>query len=200
VVDIPFYFSEPKSHPRPFVSDFKSGAKTAGLVLWNGWKDGVIGMIKQPYAGYKRHGILGGAAGSLAATVNICLKPTIGTLASLTWLSRGTYASIRDLVVNYKKEGRYISSTLIDVNLSLSTANNVQTQDDKRISSAAKTAANISGFHPKVCQHIIDEFEKIKIEHEQKKVSSATRRNPVSFFAQINKRRRSRSLNRCHDS
>ena len=197
-----FYFSEPKSRSRPIVHDFKSGAKTAGLVLWNGWKDGVTGVITTPYTGYKRHGILGGAAGSLIATVNICIKPTVGILSSLTWLSRGSYASIRDLVENYKKEGRYISSALIDVNTLLSTANNGQIQNevDESISLAAKSAANVSGFHPKICQHIIDEFQKIKTEHEKKNPLATKKRNPLSFFSNTNKSRRSRSLNRSHPS
>lgn len=195
---LPFYFSEPKSRPRPFVKDFKSGAKTAGLVLWNGWKDGVTGMVTTPYTGYKRHGILGGAAGSLLATVNICIKPTVGILSSLTWLSRGSYASIRHLVENYKKEGRYISSALIDVNASLSAANTDGTHNevDERISSAANSAANVSGFHPKICQHIIDEFQKIKTEYEKKNPPSTKKRNPLSFFSNTNKGKRSRSLTR----
>jgi hypothetical protein len=195
--------SDPKARPRPFVKDFKSGAKAAGSVLWNGWKDGVTGLIRQPHAGYKRHGILGGAAGSIIATVNICMKPTVGTLASVTWLGRGTYASVRDVVRNYKQEGRRMSPTLFDVASSLSTASNSQTQDDEdtEISSAAKTAANISGFHPKVCQHIIHEFEKIKIDHEQKLASSPSKkRNPMSLFCHNNKNKRSPSPNRRHDS
>lgn len=200
--DLPFYFSEPKSRPRPFVNDFKSGARTAGLVLWNGWKDGVTGVVTKPYTGYKRHGILGGAAGSLIATVNICIKPTVGILSSLTWLSRGSYASIRHLVENYKKEGRHISSALIDVNTSLSTTSSDQTQNevDESISSAAKSAANISGFHPKICQHIIDEFHKIKTEYEKKNPPATKKRAPLSFFSSTNKGKRSRSLNRPHDA
>jgi hypothetical protein len=188
--------SDPKARPRPFVKDFKSGAKAAGSVLWNGWKDGVTGLIRQPHAGYKRHGILGGAAGSIIATVNICMKPTVGTLASVTWLGRGTYASVRDVVRNYKQEGRRMSPTLFDVASSLSTASNSQTQDDEdtEISSAAKTAANISGFHPKVCQNIIDEFEKIKAEHERHMDSSSTRKKyPLAYFSNKNKSKRSSS-------
>jgi hypothetical protein len=186
MINILFHSSDPKARPRPFVSDFKSGAKAAGLVLWNGWKDGVTGMIQQPQTGYKRHGILGGAAGSLIASVNICMKPTVGTLASVTWLSRGTYASVRNVIENYKREGRRVSPQLFDATSSLSTTSNAETQDedDKEISLAAKFAANISGFHPKVCQHIIHEFEKIKIEHEQKMASSSTKKKrPVVFFS-----------------
>lgn len=131
--------------------------------------------------------------------MNICIKPTISTLASVTWLSRGTYAGIKNLLRNYKKEGRYISSKVFHINSSLSTESNVQTEneDNEQITSTAKIAANISGYHPKVCQHIIDEFEKIKIEYEQKIFSSSTKKkSSMSLLFPPNKTKRSSSLNR----
>jgi len=190
-----FVYSDPKARPRPCIKGFKSGAIAAGLSFWNGWKDGFVGLVKEPYNGYKRHGVLGGAAGSLMGTVNVGLKPVIGTMSSLTWLGRGSYVSLRNVIENYKKEGRYISSNLIEVT---STNNDAQTQNEnmKHISSAAKNASKISGYHPEVCQHIIDEFQRIKSEHEQEKKSSTNRRNPISFFSKTNKNNRSRSLNR----
>ncbi|CAF1213213.1 unnamed protein product [Rotaria sordida] len=165
-------YSDPKARPRPRVTDFKSGAQAAGQALWNGWKDGVTGIIKQPRVGYERHGVLGGAAGSLIATINMGMKPAVGTLSSLTWLSRGTYASVRKTVETYRNEGRRFSTKLFDTASSAQDNEQLQVDDDEGISSAAKTAAIRSGFHPKVCQHILDGFEKIKIEHEQKMVSS----------------------------
>jgi hypothetical protein len=191
-----FHLSDSKARPRPVVIDFQSGAKTAGLVLWNGWKDGVTGMIRQPRAGYKRHGILGGAAGSLIATVNILIKPGLGTLSSITWLGRGIHASVRNVLEKYKKEGRRLSPKLFDVTSSLSIANNEETQNenDREVSSTAKMAANISGFHPKVCQNIIDEFEKIKAKHERHMDSSSTRKKyPLPYFSNKNKSKRSSS-------
>ena len=127
------------------------------------------------------------------------MKPTVGTCASVIWLTRGAYASIRTLIENYKKEGRHISSKLFDDNLSSSNETNVQTEDEDNIniSSVAKHAANISGYHPKVCQCIIDEFKKIQNEHEQKMASSSRRkRNPISLFSISNRTKRSYSMNR----
>jgi len=191
------HFSESKAHPRPVVTDFESGAKAAGSVLWNGWKDGVTGIIKEPRAGYKRHGILGGAAGSLIATVNIVMKPSLSSLSSITWLGRGVDASVRNVLEKYKKEGRHLSPKIFDVTSSLSIASNEETQNDNHrdVSSPAKIAANISGFHPKVCQHIIDEFEKIKAEHERHLASSSTKKKYRTVsFSNNNKTRRSSSL------
>lgn len=169
--------------------------------MWNGWKEGITGIVKHPQAGYKKHGAAGAVAGSFIATINLCVKPAVGTLASLTWLSRGAYASLRDVVRNYQNEGRNISSKLIDLNSSLSATDNTQTsaEEDTCISAAAKQAAKISGYHPKICQHIIDEFEKLQTEHKHEKQSSSTRKpNPVSFLSRTVKKRESASLDRRH--
>ncbi|CAF1105142.1 unnamed protein product [Rotaria sordida] len=171
-------YSSPKVRQRPRVTDFKSGAKAARLSLWNGWKDGVTGIVKQPRAGYERHGVLGGAAGSLIATVNMAMKPTVGTLSSITWLSRGTYASVRKTVETYGNEGRRISTKLFDTTSSMTYNGQFQEDEDEEISTAVKMASTRSGFPPRVCQHIIREFEKIKLEQEQKiAVSLKKKRN-----------------------
>ncbi|CAF2683629.1 unnamed protein product [Rotaria sp. Silwood2] len=182
-------YSNPKVHQRqrPRVTDFKSGAKAAGLSLWNGWKDGVTGIVKQPRVGYERHGVLGGAAGSLIATVNIAIKPAVGTLSSVTWISRGTYASVRKAVETYRNEGRRISTKLFDTASPIKCDEEFQENEDEEISAAVKMAAARSDFHPKVCQLILQEFEKIKQEREQKIASaSKKKRNITNFFTNIN--------------
>ncbi|CAF3768930.1 unnamed protein product [Rotaria sordida] len=173
-------YSDPNTRPRPKVTDFKSGAKAAGLALRNGWKDGITGVVKQPRVGYQRHGALGGAAGSLIATVNMAMKPAVGTLSSVTWLSRGTYASVKKTVETYKNEGRLISTKLFNTASSTQDNEQLQTDDNEEISSAAKIAAIRSGFHPKVCQHILDEFEKIKIERTKNIACSMKKKKSVS--------------------
>ncbi|CAF0759870.1 unnamed protein product [Adineta ricciae] len=174
-------YSNPKARERPRVTDFKSGAKAAGLALYNGWKDGITGIVKQPRAGYQRHGALGTAAGSLIATVNVALKPTVGTLSSITWLSRGTYASVRKTIETYRNEGRQISSKLFDA----SSTNGEQTMHDDAgasYSATVKTASARSGFHPKVCQHILDEFERVKREQEQEASVKTGKKHRLSDF------------------
>lgn len=116
----------------------------------------------------------------------------------MTWLSRGAYASLRNIVQNYRNEGRHLSSTLIDVNATLSTENDKQTssEQDENISSAAKRAANVSGYHPKICQYIMDEFGTVKAEYEQKMLARTKKQNPVAFFSRPFKSRQSPSPNR----
>ncbi|CAF2655037.1 unnamed protein product [Rotaria sp. Silwood2] len=190
-------YNDAQTRPRPRVTDFKSGAKAAGLALWNGWKDGMTGIVRQPRAGYQRHGVLGGAAGTLIATVNIGMKPAVGTMSSLTWLSRGTYASVRKAIETYRNEGRRISRKLFDTSFSTQDNERLQVDDDEGISSAAKIAASKSGFHPKVCQHILDEFEKIQIEYDQKMASSIKKSKSIpNFFSNTSKTLKALSSNR----
>ncbi|CAF0924905.1 unnamed protein product [Adineta steineri] len=172
-------YSAPENRQRPRVTDFKSGAKAASLALINGWKDGFTGIVTQPRAGYERHGALGSVAGSLIATANIAVKPTVGTLSSVTYLSRGAYASVRKTIETYRNEGRHISSKLFDTSSSNEGDESLQkNNDDEEISTIIKTAATRSGYHPKVCQHIIQEFEKIK--QEQSTNPSINKRKGIS--------------------
>jgi ABC-type uncharacterized transport system substrate-binding protein len=119
------------------------------------------------------------------AAVNLAVKPTVGTLSSLTWLSRGTYASVKKTFVTYQSEGRHISTKLFDTASSTTFTGELQQNDDdddEEVSSAAKIAAARSNFHPLVCQLILDEFEKIKDEREPKMASSSKKKNSISKF------------------
>ncbi len=106
----------------------------------------------------------------------------MGTHPSLTRLARGPYASVSKTVEIYRNEGRYISTKLFDITPSTTNNEQLQDNDDEEISSAAKTAATASGFHPKVCQHILDEFEKIKLEREQITVSTTKKKKEYYPF------------------
>jgi 23S rRNA A1618 N6-methylase RlmF len=108
------------------------------------------------------------------------MKPAVGTLSSFTWLTRGTYASVKKTIETYRNEGRHISTNLFDTGSSTKSDEQLQEDDDKEISLAAKMAAARSGFHPKVCQRILDEFEKIKIEQEKKMASSKKKNKTIT--------------------
>ena len=152
--------------------------------MWQGWKEGFTGIVTQPRRGYEKHGALGGAAGTLIATVNMAVKPSVGTLSSITWLGRGTYASVAKAVEAYQKEGRRISTNLFD--RAPTTSNGEQgtvPEDDSDIPASVRKAALVSGFHPSVCQDIIAEFEKIKAERKQATASpSSKKKNAVREF------------------
>lgn len=125
------------------------------------------------------------------------MKPAVGTMSSLTWLSRGTYASARKAIETYRNEGRRISTKLFDTTLSTQGNEQLQLDHDEAFSSMAKTAAAKSGFHPTVCQHILDEFEKIRTEYEQNMAHSMKKKKSISnFFTNAERTIRGLSPNR----
>ncbi|UJR35014.1 hypothetical protein I4U23_027790 [Adineta vaga] len=169
-------FSELDAHERPRVTDFKSGVNAASHSILNGWKDGITGFIRKPRIGYRRHGILGGATGGLVATANGFVKPTVGSLASVTWLGRGMYASMK------KRKGRKsriddqhhlvnkISVQSPSSSSSSSADENEQAEEaeeDENVPRTIKFAAVVSGYSTKICQDILDQFEKVKKHREE---------------------------------
>jgi hypothetical protein len=164
------------------VTDLKSGARAAGLSIAYGWKDGLTGFIKKPRIGYRRHGIIGGATGALVATANGLVKPIVGSLASVTWLSRGMYASMKK---GTKKRNNGLNEKHLLINKlsiqssfssSSSNDNDEEQQDDEddddNVPTNIRFAAVVSGYPVEVCQQILDEFEKVKKRHKEIAASS----------------------------
>jgi hypothetical protein len=116
--------------------------------LWHSRKSDLIGFVKRSCTRSQHHGLSTGTAGALIATTNCAIEPAVGTLPATTWLGGATYASVEKAVVTYTKE-------------------------EDGISPAAKIASVVSGFDPKVCQQILVEFEKIKMEQKHSMVSSS---------------------------
>jgi hypothetical protein len=145
-----------------------------------GWKDGVTGFVRKPRVGYRRHGILGGATGTLVATANGFIKPTVGSLASVTWLGRGMYASMKKKKKKKKngidKEHVIINKLSVQSSFSLSSSadndeqeqqDDIDDDDNDDIPRNIKFAAVVYGYSAEVCQQILDEFEKVKKHQEQ---------------------------------
>ncbi len=164
------------------MTDLKSGARAAGLSIAYGWKDGLTGFIKKPRIGYRRHGIIGGATGALVATANGLVKPIVGSLASVTWLSRGMYASMKK---GTKKRNNGLNEKHLLINKlsiqssfssSSSNDNDEEQQDDEddddNVPTNIRFAAVVSGYPVEVCQQILDEFEKVKKRHKEIAASS----------------------------
>jgi hypothetical protein len=153
------------------VTDFKSGVKAAGHSIGYGWKDGITGFVRKPRIGYHRHGLLGGATGVLVATANGFVKPTVGSLSAVTWLSRGTYATVKK-----KKNKTKVEPIIIDRNPAqspLSSPSGIDEQEpqdndeDNDTPGNIKFASIVSGYPTDVCQQILDEFEMVKRYREQ---------------------------------
>lgn len=158
-----FRFSKLDAHERPRVTDFKSGAKAAGLSIAHGWKDGLTGFVRKPRVGYHRHGILGGATGALIATANGVVKPTAGSLASVTWLGRGLYATARK---NKCRTRKFNENAVIDKLTLPSVAAEENESETDEIPATIRFASVVSGYSPETCQQILDECEKVK-QHQE---------------------------------
>ena len=168
------YFSELDTHERPRVIDMGSGVKAAGHSILNGWKDGLTGFVRKPRIGYHRHGILGAVTGAAVATANGFIKPTVGSLASVTWLSRGIYASIRQ---NSQNRGKTKANGLINtspVQLSPKSDGKQRFDSDENTPTSIKFAAVVSGYSTNVCQDILNEFEKVKQRHKATAATTPT--------------------------
>jgi hypothetical protein len=106
---------------------------------------------------------LGGIAGTLVAVANSLLKPAAGTLSSVTWLCRGVFATINNIMIVDKGEEACTFNTL---GLASSSANTTQDkqqqQNNDNISQTANAASAITGFEQEVCKQIVSEFDEIK--------------------------------------
>lgn len=149
-------FRDTDAYERPLVTDFRSGARAAGHSVVDGWKDGVTGFVRRPRAGYRRHGLLGGAGGLLVATANGLVKPTVGSLASVTWLSRGAYADMKEKRRRRDNKSDDKHTVMNDAEARSSSAT------DSDASRSLRFASVISGYPVEVCQQILDEFERVK--------------------------------------
>ncbi|CAF0983991.1 unnamed protein product [Rotaria sordida] len=160
------HYSYAEQHERAQVNNFQSGMKAAGHSLWYGFKDGITGLVKNPQVGYHHDGIRGVATGTALAIPNLVLKPIAGTLASITWLSRGVYAQATELS-EQKKNKR-------DIQLKLNSSNELHRSiiDLTDETSPEVRASSKSGLTIDVCRTILETFEKIQIEHNEMNKSS----------------------------
>lgn len=156
-------YSDSDAHKQPQVDSIQAGAKAAGNSVWHGFKDGLSGFITKPRAGFQRHGILGGAAGAAVAIPNSVVKPVAGTLASITWLSRGVYAEAKNLV------NRNDSSTK-ENSLGSNSKGHRRALSGPQSHYVDNTPAGMASFESGLtiekCKEIINKFEQIKNEYD----------------------------------
>ncbi len=159
-------YSDFDKHKRPQVDDFQSGAKAAGHAVWQGFKDGLTGLVTKPRTGFEQDGILGGAAGAAVAIPNMVVKPIAGTLASVTWLSRGVYAEAKNLTKNKDLNSKKRLSLLsLDGHRRSSSGSSVGNDDTSLVGRASYE----SGLTIDICKEILAEFERIQNERNAAK-------------------------------
>jgi hypothetical protein len=120
--------------------------------------------MNTPRIAHQRHGTFGSVAGTVVALTNGIIKPLVGTLASITWLCRGFYASANKMALADKGEEANTVNTLgLDSSaMNITHDDDEQQQYDNDISQAANSASTVTGFTSEVCKQILFEFDKIK--------------------------------------
>jgi hypothetical protein len=159
-------YSYAEQHEQTQVDNFKSGIKAAGNSLWYGFKDGITGLVRNPQVGYYHDGFHGVVTGTALAIPNLVLKPIAGTLASITWLSRGIYAQATQLSEQRKNKR--------DIQLKLNSSNELHRSmiDLTNETSPETRASSESGLTIDLCRTILEAFEKIQIERNEMNKSS----------------------------
>jgi hypothetical protein len=143
--------------------------------------------------------MLGSATGALVATVNGCVKPLAGSLASATWLGRGMYASMKKHRRKKRntEERSIINKVSVHASSSLSSSsssddNEEEQHNDEDIPTNIKFAAVVSGYPADICQQILDEFEKVK-KHQEQLAALSPNQNDTQRRKYLFRRHRSHS-------
>ena len=175
-------YADVDEHDRPQITGFRSGAKAAGNSIWYGFKDGVTGLVNKPRAGYHRDGIRGVAAGAVVSVPNMIIKPIAGTLASITWLSRGVYEGAKHLTHRHEAKD--------DTEVKLASAKGHRRSSSGPMNNSIPDnttpegrAALASGYTVEICRAILTRFQEIKGQQSSSS-SSSLKRNKSKKSAQ----------------
>ena len=149
-----FSFSEQELRSRPYITDYESGIDAALLALYHGWNEGILEFSNTPRIAYERHGPVGSVAGTLIAVANSFLKPFASTLASVTWLGRGIYATFNSFLLSNHGDEACLANTI-----GLDLAGLEKTDEKEQV---IQRASKVTGYQPAVCQQILSQFDEVK--------------------------------------
>ncbi|KAJ7221581.1 glycosyltransferase family 1 protein [Mycena pura] len=77
------------------VTDFASGLKEGGKGLFYGYYDGITGLVREPYEGAKKEGLLGAIKGSLRSFANATVRPAGGIAGLIAHPVHGLWKSVQ---------------------------------------------------------------------------------------------------------
>ncbi|KAK7035899.1 sterol 3-beta-glucosyltransferase UGT80A2 [Favolaschia claudopus] len=77
------------------VTDFASGLKEGGKGLFYGYKDGIFGLVQEPYEGAKKEGFIGAVKGSLRSFANATIRPAGGIVGMIAHPVQGLWKSVQ---------------------------------------------------------------------------------------------------------
>ena len=147
-------FREQEFRSRPYITNYESGIDAALIALYQGWIESMLDFSSTSRIAYERHGQVGSVAGTLIAVANSLIKPLASTLASVTWLGRGIYASVNALLLSDRGDEACTDNTL---GLDLT---RLETLDDDE--QVIRTASEVTSYSPEVCQQILSHFDEVK--------------------------------------
>lgn len=95
--NLPKHWGDDTVRPHAKVTDFSSGAKTAGKEFGIGWYDGITGLVTQPWRGGKKDGATGVLKGIGKGMGGFIAKPFAGTLGILGYTMKGVHKELQKL-------------------------------------------------------------------------------------------------------
>lgn len=98
--NLPKLWGDDTVRPQAQVSDFVSGAKTAGKEFGLGWYDGVTGLVTQPWKGAKKEGASGFFKGIGKGMGGFVAKPAAASVGVPAYLMKGVHKEVQKLYGN----------------------------------------------------------------------------------------------------
>lgn len=96
--NLPKVWGDDTVRPAEQITDFTSGAKTAGKELGLGWYDGITGLITQPWKGAQKDGVGGFVKGFGKGMAGFMFKPLAGSVGILAYPMKGVHKGLQNML------------------------------------------------------------------------------------------------------
>ncbi|KAL2822662.1 hypothetical protein BJX63DRAFT_427218 [Aspergillus granulosus] len=93
--NMPKHWGDDTVRPQAKVSDFMSGAKTAGKAFGLGWYDGVTGLVTQPWNGAQKEGATGFFKGIGKGMGGFFAKPSAAVFGVPSYIMKGVHKEMQ---------------------------------------------------------------------------------------------------------
>ena len=104
----PRLYGDQTVRPTPHIYGMRSGLAAARDEVVHGFADGVTGVVKLPYKGFKDDGFIGYVTGTGKGLGGLVLKPTAGILGVGAFFGKGCRAEIRKLAKDTRRTDRWV--------------------------------------------------------------------------------------------
>jgi UDP:flavonoid glycosyltransferase YjiC (YdhE family) len=105
----PKLYGDPTVRPEPYnITGFRSGCKVAGVEFYNGFYDGITGVVRLPQLAYKEEGASGLPLGIVKGVGGLVIKPVAGTLGLAAYTGKGYFVSLHHQFRDTGRTDRWI--------------------------------------------------------------------------------------------